>query len=342
MKKKFLWQHPSGRWYVRRQGRYLSIKAEAGTPEFDRQYWEIMTGDRQRVKTTWSRLIKDYRTSVRWTKLMPRTRADYEKVMLYLEEKIGGRNVKDLSRSDVIRAQMANTNRVRFANYICQMMVILCEHAIDLGWLDRNPARGVPKIQVPDEKKIEHVSWPDWAVERFRSQAQPIERLIFEIGIGTIQRPGDWVDFCWGDFDGENLSLRQNKTNKALKLPCTSELKTVLLEAKKAVTAEDCDRTPILQIGSGRAMSYRYMAQIMLAARKRMGLESFDQHALRYRGIQELAWSGCTDEEIKAFSGHTTDAMVRKYAGEARQVMRAKQAAAKRKSREHTVSEART
>jgi hypothetical protein len=46
-------------------------------------------------------------------------------------------------------------------------------------------------------------------------------------------------------------------------------------------------------------MSYRYMAQIMLGARKRMGLEAFDQHALRYRGVMELAWAGCSDEEIK-------------------------------------------
>lgn len=50
--------------------------------------------------------------------LKPRTRQDYDKVMLYLREKIGPRDVKSLTRSDVIAAQKANSHRTRFANYI--------------------------------------------------------------------------------------------------------------------------------------------------------------------------------------------------------------------------------
>jgi hypothetical protein len=58
---------------------------------------------------------------------------------------------------------------------------------------------------------------------------------------------------------------------------------------------------------------------------------AYDQHALRYRGVMELAWAKCTDDEIASYSGHTSKAMIIKYAGEARQMMRARQAAAKRK-----------
>ncbi|WP_241525920.1 hypothetical protein [Pseudophaeobacter leonis] len=58
---------------------------------------------------------------------------------------------------------------------------------------------------------------------------------------------------------------------------------------------------------------------------------AFDQHALRYRGVMELAWADGSDDEIASFSGHTTKAMIQKYAGEARQIMRASQAAAKRR-----------
>jgi len=73
------------------------------------------------------------------------------------------------------------------------------------------------------------------------------------------------------------------------------------------------------------------MSQVMLRERRRLGLEAYDLHALRYRGVQELAWQGCTDDEIAAYSGHATKAMIEKYAGEARQVMRARQAREKRK-----------
>jgi integrase len=329
--KQYLWKHPSGRWYVRRSGQYLAIKSVPGTPEFDHEYWEVMTGKRLQKQTSWAVLMKDYRCSARWEGLMPRTRLDYEKVMVYLEEKIGTRDVTVLTRADVIAAQKANMHRVRFANYIPQMLVNLCEHAIDLGWISSNPAKGVRRLKTPDSKKQEHVPWPDWAVDLFRSKATWIELLIFEIGVGTIQRPSDWVEFRWSDFDGETLSLRQNKTGVHLKLPCTMELKAVLLTERSQLTAPPIGNVPILKTKAGTAMSYRYMAQIMLGARKRMGLEAFDQHALRYRGVMELAWAGCSDEEIKSFSGHATDEMVRKYAGEARQIMRARQAATKRK-----------
>ena len=67
------------------------------------------------------------------------------------------------------------------------------------------------------------------------------------------------------------------------------------------------------------------------AGLKRLGLTAFDQHALRYRGVMELAWSECTDDEIASYSGYATKAMIVKYAGEARQKMRAQQAAAKRR-----------
>jgi hypothetical protein len=47
--------------------------------------------------------------------------------------------------------------------------------------------------------------------------------------------------------------------------------------------------------------------------------------------VQELAWAGCSDEEIASYSGHDSLDMIKKYAGEARQIMRARQAKVKRK-----------
>ncbi|GGX55365.1 hypothetical protein GCM10007385_24880 [Tateyamaria omphalii] len=58
---------------------------------------------------------------------------------------------------------------------------------------------------------------------------------------------------------------------------------------------------------------------------------AFDQHLLWYRHVTEFAWVGCTDDEIASDSGHTSKKMIIKYAGKARQVMRARQATAKRR-----------
>ena len=331
MQKKYLWRHPSGRIYFRKSGMSLvRIHAAEGTAEFDREYWDIMTGKKWAAKTSFAALIADYRESDRWAGLKPRTRSDYEKVLIYIEEKIGSRDVRAFTRPDAIAAQKANSHRIRFANYVVQILVVLMEHAIDIGWVKDNPAKGVKALKTPEHKKQMHVPWPDWAVDLFREKVSGQARLIFEIGVGTVQRPGDWVAFCWGDYDGENLSLRQNKTDKPLILPCTRQLKEALDCERAGLEATPIAARPILTTKGGGRMSYRYMAQIMLKERKRLGLEAYDLHALRYRGVMELAWAGCDDDEIASYSGHATKEMIAKYAGEARQIVRARQASEKR------------
>ena len=329
-RKKYLEQHHKGYWSVRIKGVRHRITAAEGSSDFDSEYWEIVNGKRYQAKTSWNVLIADYRTSDRWTSLKVRTRKDYEKVMDYLREKIGARNVKVLTRSDVIAAQKANAHRTRFANYIPQMLVVLCEHAIDIGWLKENPAKGVRALKTPDERKRVHTPWPDWAVEKFRKEVEGLPRLVFEIGVGTVQRPSDWLRFTWGDYDGENLRITQGKTDKALVLPCTAFLKAALDQAKATLGFIPLRTRRIITQPNGNPMTYFYMAKLMRTARIKAGVDEHDLHALRYRGVMELAWQGCTDDEIAAYSGHATKAMIEKYAGEARQIMRARQAREKR------------
>ncbi|MBC7146759.1 MAG: tyrosine-type recombinase/integrase [Thioclava marina] len=334
--KPYLWQHPSGRWYFRRlqdgQMRYIRIKAEPETAEFDRLYWEIRSGKRAEAKRSWSALIAAYRETDKWAELSPRYRQDIEKVFAYLEEKIGRQDVARLTQPDIMEAMDANRHRARFANYIPTAISMLSKLAIRKRWRLDNPAVGdLEQIKVPKDRKQPHVPWPDWAVELMRSEGRPVARLIFEIGVGSVQRPGDWVGFTWGDYDGERLKLRQNKTGVPLELPCTEFLKAALDEERARLAVVPHPSRTILAKPDGSPMSYNDMARIMLAERKRLDLTAFDQHALRYRGVMELALAGCDDDEIASYTGHTTKAMIVKYAGEARQKMRAKQAAAKRR-----------
>ena len=260
-RKDYIWQHPSGRVYFRKVGmKLIRMNAPEGTEAFDRQYWEIRTGKHFEAKTSWAGLMDDYRTSDRWTSLKPRTRSDYDKVMDYLREKIGTRDVKALTRADVIGAQKANAHRTRFANYIPQMLVVLCEHAIDLGWIQSNPAKGVRALKTPEERKQEHIPWTDWAVEKFRAEASELALLIFEIGGGSVQRPSDWLRFTWGDYDGDSLKLRQGKTDKPLTLPCTDQLKAALERAKQRLGATPIAARRVITQPNGNPMTYFYMA----------------------------------------------------------------------------------
>jgi hypothetical protein len=131
----------------------------------------------------------------------------------------------------------ANAHRTRFANYIQQVLSVLFEHAIDLGWLDHNPAKSVRKLKTPAERRAPHRPWTDEAIATFRARASSTARLIFELGIGSVQRPGDWPKFRWSDYDGEALRITQGKTGVSLWLPCSQDLKRMLDATPRTASA---------------------------------------------------------------------------------------------------------
>ena len=326
-RKPYLWSPYPGLWYFRRKGRVVRIKAALGTKEFDAEYWAIRGGASPSSRQTWAALVASYLVSDRWLNLSSRARQDYQRVIDYVLENNALREVPNLKRQDVMAAMNANTHRVRFANYIPQVMSILCEHAIDLGWLKSNPVKGTRRLKMPTDRQRLHLPWSDDAVVLWRAKAAPLPRLIFEIGVGSVQRPGDWVRFLWTDYDGDSLRVVQGKTGKALILPCTIALRAALDEVRPAVAIR---AGSILRNTYGQPMTQSAMSSIMLKERRRLGLDAFDLHGLRYRGVMELAWAGCSDDEISAYSGHASKAMIRKYAGEARQVTQALSARMKR------------
>lgn len=333
-RKPYVFEARPGYLYFRRGGKYLHrFTAPEGTAEFDRQWWEVMSGKTLEAKRSWAAAIQILRESDRWAAKSARYRQDLEPVLSYLIDKIGNRDVARLTQADIYAAMDKNKHRIRFANYIPVAISMIAKEVTRRRWLTENPAKGIERLAVPRDRKQPHVPWPDAAVTKWRTEAGPVERLIFEIGVGSVQRPSDWVAFTWGDYDpaGDGtLRLRQGKTGVALVLPCTVALKAALDEAKAALPFSPLPARHVITKRDGSRMDYRRMAELMLAERRRLGLEKYDLHALRYRGVMELARAGCDDEEIMSYSGHNTKAMVRKYAGEARQIMRARQARAKR------------
>ena len=330
-RKPFVCEPKPGFIYFRRGGKYLHrFTAPEGSEEFDRQYWQVMTGKTQAAKRSWGAAIDILMNSDRWAEKSTRYRQDLEPVLDYLREKMGGHDVTRLTPAEIYKAMDKNKHRVRFANYIPVAISMLFKEIARKDWLQVNPAANIERLKVPKERKQPHIPWTDAAVAKWRKEASPLPRLIFEIGVGSVQRPGDWVGFTWGDYDGESLRLRQNKTDKPLLLPCTAELKAALDRAKASLPFAPMPNRHIITKQDGSRMDYRRMADVMLKERQRLKLEAYDLHAMRYRGVMELAWAGCDDDEIMSYSGHATKAMVIKYAGEARQIMRARQASAKR------------
>jgi hypothetical protein len=317
-----------GRTYFRRAGALVRLP-DPSDPGFLAAYDAAKRGRAPApTSTTVAALIVSYKTMGTYGEKSPRTRKSYDLALAYLADKIGARDVSFITTPLIVEMMQANhaAGRTEFANLLRAVMAVLCKHARLIGWRRDNPATDVPKVKVPTERRAPHIPWPPEVADLWRREAKPMALLAFELGVGTMQRPADWTRFRWSDYDGSSLSLRQGKTGVELTIPCTPRLKALL------------DATPklgltILTGQRGRPLSYKNLAEMMLRERKRLGTEAYDLHALRYLGIMELAWAGCDDEEIGAMSGHTTMTMIKKYSGKARQIMRARQAAAKREAR---------
>src|ERR1051325_8741169 len=294
-----IYQKPKGLYFQRRGWPTVRIEHAPGTAEFALEYAAILNG----------------------AKLTPRTARDYDKVLGWVKAALGGLPVDGIQRKDIIRARDANAETIRFANYIVQVVRILLEHAIDLGWRSDNPGKGVTLLKADTDPRQ---PWPSEKIEAFRARSSGRTRLIFELCLGTGQRIGDVLKMRWSDIDGDGIKVRQSKTGIAIWVPFTASLRDVLAETPKIGVT-------LCAWGRGKPTSYRGAADMVMAVRRGIGAEAFDIHSLRYSAAAELAAAGCSDDLIAAVTGHSSAAMVKKYAGAARQKVRAIEAQGRRK-----------
>ncbi|MBU2867847.1 tyrosine-type recombinase/integrase [Pacificibacter marinus] len=319
-----VYQKKGGIYFQRRGYATQRIKSVPGTKEFALEYAALLNGATPAPVSgkTFNDLCTSYFRSQRYRKLAPRTARDYEKIIAWVRKKLGPLPVSGIRRKDVIRARDANAETVRFANYIVQVLRILLEHSIDLGWRDDNPAKGVPLIKSEGKQRE---PWPLDKIELFRAIASARARLVFELCLGTGQRIGDVLKMRWDEIEDGGIHIKQGKTGKALWVPFTASLAVVLSNTPKTGLT-------ICAWGSrGKALTYRSAHEAVMDVRKQIGAEEYDMHSLRYSAASELAALGCDDDLIMAVTGHTTKGMVAKYAGAARQKVRAIQAQGKRK-----------
>lgn len=319
--------------YFQRRGYPTTrIDSAPGTREFALEYAALLNGARftpKSVSRDFDALVKDYIKSARYRNLAPRTARDYEKILLWVREKMGPLPVSGIQRKDIIRARDANAETSRFANYIVQVMRILLEHSIDIGWREDNPAKGVSLIK---STRAPRKAWPQDMIDAYRATAKGRALLIFELCLGTGQRIGDVLKMRWSDIDGDGINVSQGKTGAALWIPFTDRLRTVLSDTPR-IGMTICAWGP-----AGKASSYRGAADLVMAVRREIGAEEYDIHGLRYAAASELSAAGCSDEMIMAITGHQTLAMVRKYSGATRQKSHAK-AAQRLRGTEHAQNE---
>jgi integrase len=313
-----------GKLYFQRRG-YDTVRlfSKYGSAEFDLELARAKSGRAETPisKRSFHVLIENYRCSTRFENLSPRSKSDYVKILEFFRDRFGDLNPVKMQRKDVIRLRDTNGDKVRFANYCVQIIRILFEHAIDLGWRSDNPAKGVQLIK---SKAKPREAWPAAMIQKYRETATGRELLLFELCIGSGQRIGDVLKMQWSDIEDGGIHVQQNKTGQKLWLPFTPQLADLLSKTPKTSLFLLSNKQ-----GTG-AWSYRGASHAVRQIRTGIGALDYDIHGLRHTATSELAALGLSDELIMSITGHKSASMISHYSGASRQKARALMAQKKR------------
>ncbi|WP_299842184.1 tyrosine-type recombinase/integrase [uncultured Roseovarius sp.] len=316
------------RFIRRSRGQAVMMKEEFGTPEFWDHYNRLLKGrEPTPIKRNFEALILSYFESDGYKKLKPRTKADYRKYIEHIRKIWGNKDPQKVETKHVYELHRANADRWRQANYLVQVMVVLMNHARLVGFLKKehgNPAKGIPLF------KQEGDGWEPWPEDvraEFEAKATPRARLVYELCIGTGQRIGDVLKMRWDHITDGVYDVTQGKTDKPLLLPLTERLEKYLGGVKKT------GLTIVTSGKHGGPASYRTVADEMRKVKASMehpDASKYVTHGLRKNATIELYQAGCTDEMVKAVTGHSSTEMLKKYGGQVRQLEFARRAQAKR------------
>ena len=227
--------------------------------------------------------------------------------------------IASIRREHVMAYRDVLSEKAATCNAAMRTLRLLFNWAIDRGILAHNPALRTKRLRTGERQP-----WPDGALATFRENGPPELVWAVELALHTGQRRGDVLTMRWNDISEGLIRVVQEKpeTKREMWIPIHPKLAAILETLpRRAVT--------ILTTKSGRVWTKGHFNVKFHAAKKAIGLGEYVFHGLRKNAARNLAEAGCSTEQIKAITGHETDAMVSHYVKGANQKRLATAAIAK-------------
>jgi enterobacteria phage integrase len=323
----FVCRHGHSRYYFRRgKGKRVILPGKPGTPEFMAAYQAALDKTpgkeepRQRGETgTFNRLVRDYYGSPDFLSLNPKTRYHYRTTIerLLETENIGHRLVRQMTRQHIQHIMAKRASTPAAANDALKKIRILIHFDMDNGGRKDDPTLRLKKFPGG-----EHHTWTDEEIASYerRWPIETQERMAFALLLYTGQRVSDVVSMAWGDVDGIAIRVAQEKTGEKLWIPIHPALQHVLKKWPKT-------HIVLMPNRQGGAYTPSSLGQYMARRIEWSGLpDRCVAHGLRKAAARRLAEAGCSANEIKAITGHTTLNEVERYTKAAEQKKLAKAA----------------
>lgn len=303
-----------------------------GTPwseEFMKQYAAALEGSKARreivgakrtVAGTVNALVVSYYASPGFKDLKPSTQAVRRNILERFRVGYGDLPVKGLTRSVLDKIVGDRSNTPMAANNLIKVIGYLLDHAVALNMIAANAARGVKRYR---NKSDGHHAWREEEIEQYiaRHRLDTRAGLALALLLYIAQRRGDVVRMGWQHVTGDLIAVRQEKTDTPLSIPMHPEL-------LKALEAQPRTNMTFLLTERGAPFTSAGFGNWFRDRCDEAKLPHCSAHGLRKAAATRLANIGCTNEQIKAITGHRSDASLAPYTRAADQVRLARQAMA--------------
>jgi integrase len=285
-------------WYAWRGGPRLT--GDYGSPEFIASFnaaiaTKVIAPDGRLLS-----LLQVYQQSTDFRGLRDRTRADYIKQILKIEQKFGDAPIKVLAdpRTRGIflewRDQLALSSQ-RQADYAWTVLARVLSWAKDRGKITVNPCERGGRVY--HGTRVDFV----WSVEdeaAFLEHAPAHLHLPLLLALWTGQRQGDLLRLPWSAYNGATIRLRQSKTGARVEIPVGAPLKAALDTTTKRgpILLTSTDKRPWTPDGFRASWG---------KACKKAGISNVTFNDLRGTAVTRLALVGCTEAQIATITGHS-------------------------------------
>ena len=244
--------------------------------------------------------VEEYRKSPKFTKKAAATRRLYERWMISLSETVGHQPITELTPKavyDILDGIESKGGKKHCAAVLQRIAKV----AIRRGLMDRNPAT---LLDLEGSNRREEL-WDQDDIDRFLNacEGQHLGDAIalgFQIMLHAGQRPGDVRAMTWPKYNGDTITLRQQKTGKVVEVHCGDALR-LLLDAAKAKRAG----TVVVAGPNGQRLTETTWQAAFNAIRHKAGLDHLQARDLRRTFVVNLARAGATVPQIAASTGHS-------------------------------------
>lgn len=263
-------------------------------------------------------LAVSYYRSPEFRSLKASTQAVRRGIIERFRNEHGDKPVRLIERAHIKAIIGAKASTPEAANNLLKVLRLLLAFAVDLDMIPHNPAIGIKKYKSKGEG---FHTWGEDEILQFEARhlIGSKARLALALLLYTAQRRGDVVRMGYQHLKGNQIAVRQEKTDTPLLIPIHPELAAALAAVPKG-------NMTFLLTGQGAPFTAAGFGNWFRDRCNEAGLPQCSAHGLRKAAATRLANAGCSIDQIKAMTGHKSLSEVARYTAAADQVRLARQA----------------